>query len=319
MAINYRCPPLIVGHADRLIRHNTWRIPKNPRAATDAVAHIHVVSSFSAGLEAKSIVKLIQRVRETDPALGYNNFVVLYRTNAQSLPLQVEFIREQIPYFVRQQDNILHNESLDRLLSILRVKLALAEGAAPSVRDSARTVCSFFRRVEPKMAARVEALFRGGGDFVDTIRSQQMYDLLPERGRDLLPYAMHELLATRSLLETLDVIAERFRGVYGMIGSLEEVVQDWVPLGEIYEIAAGFHGDTRELVQSLEAAFVQARATHAGEDHKTGVPLLTYFRSKGLQWHTVILTTCNEGLIPHQKAAVEEDRQLDRSRSAEVG
>ena len=116
LQINYRCPPVIVEHADRLIRHNTWRIPKNPRAASDAVAQIHVISSLSAGLEATSIVKLIERVRKADPALGYNNFVVLYRTNAQSLPLQVEFVREGIPYFVRPQDNILHNESLDRLL-----------------------------------------------------------------------------------------------------------------------------------------------------------------------------------------------------------
>ena len=38
--------------------------------------------------------------------------------------------------------------------------------------------------------------------------------------------------------------------------------------------------------------------------------LLTYFRSKGLQWHTVILTTCNDGLIPHQRADVEEERRL---------
>ena len=40
------------------------------------------------------------------------------------------------------------------------------------------------------------------------------------------------------------------------------------------------------------------------------MPLLTYFRSKGLQWHTVILTTCNDGLIPHQRAEVEEERRL---------
>jgi DNA helicase-2/ATP-dependent DNA helicase PcrA len=310
LQINYRCPPLIVEHADRLIRHNTWRIPKNPRAASDAVAQIHVISSLSAGLEAKSIVKLIQHVRSSDPTLGYNNFVVLYRTNAQSLPLQVEFVREGIPYFVRQQDNILHNESLDRLLSILRMKLAVNDGVAPSARDSARAVCSFFRRVEPNVVARVEALFRRGGDFMDTVRSEQMRRLVPERGCDLLPFAMQEMLATRSLLQTLDVVAERFRGVYGMIGSLEEVVQDWVPLGEIYEVAAGFHGDTKEFVQSLESALQQARATHAGQDHKTGVPLLTYFRSKGLQWHTVILTTCNEGLIPHKKAQVEEERRL---------
>ena len=137
-----------------------------------------------------------------------------------------------------------------------------------------------------------------------------MYRSLPERGRDHLEFAMQRVLAARSLLQTLDIIAEHFRGVYGMIGSLEEVVNDWVPLGEIYEIAAGFAGNTKEFVQTLEAALEKAKAMHAGQDYKTGVPLLTYFRSKGLQWHTVILTTCNEGLIPHQKAQVEEERRL---------
>lgn len=41
-----------------------------------------------------------------------------------------------------------------------------------------------------------------------------------------------------------------------------------------------------------------------------GVTLLTYFRAKGRQWHTVILTTCNQGLIPHGKAPIEDERCL---------
>lgn len=90
LQMNYGCPSLIVEHADRLTRHNVRRIPKNPHAASDAMAQIHLVSSLSAGLEAKSVVALIQRVRTEAPALEYSGFVVLYRTNAQSLPLQVE-------------------------------------------------------------------------------------------------------------------------------------------------------------------------------------------------------------------------------------
>ena len=281
LQINYRCPPVIVEHADRLIRHNTWRIPKNPRAASDAVAQIHVISSLSAGLEATSIVKLIQRVRASDPTLGFNNFVVLYRTNAQSLPLQVEFVREGIPYFVRPQDNILHNESLDRLLSILRLKLALADKMAPSARDSARTVCSFFRRVEPNVAARVEARFREGGDFMETMLSEQVYRALPERGRDMLPYAMHELLSSRSLMPTLDVIAERFRGVYGMIGSLEEVVNDWVPLGEIYRSLRASVATSRNSCRPLRPRW--KKAGHArGPRPQDGRAAADVFQIQGL-------------------------------------
>jgi DNA helicase-2/ATP-dependent DNA helicase PcrA len=310
LEINYRCPPLIVEHADRLIRHNVRRIPKNPRAASDAVAQIHVVSSLSAGLEAKSIVSLIQHVRSQAPALGYHDFVVLYRTNAQSLPLQVEFILNDIPYYVRKEDNILQNEHLDKLLSILRVKLALNEGTAPSPRDAARAVCSFFRYVEPKIAASVEAHLRRGGDLMDTIRSGDLYEILPTAGRDMLPFAMYELVAARTLPHALDVISERFRGLRGMIGGLDEVIEEKMPLGEINEIAVSFGGGIREFVAAFESALERAKASNAGQDHKAGVPLLTYFRSKGLQWHTVILTTCNDGLIPHQRAEVEEERRL---------
>lgn len=310
LQINYRCPPVIVEHADRLIRHNSWRIPKNPRATHDAPAQIHVVSSLSAGLEAKSVVELIRRVRSADPTIRYRDFVVLYRTNAQSLPLQVEFILNDVPYYVRPEDNILQNESLAKLLSILRVKVSLDQGVPPSVTDAARTVCAFFRYVEPPVAARLEAVVRRGGDFLENVRSGSFQSLMPAKGRDMLPYAMEELLASRSLFDTLDVIARRFYGVYGMIGSLEEVAENRVPLGEVYEIAAGFRGNTEDFVRALEGALTRAGSTRAGHDHQGGVPLLTYFRSKGLQWHTVILTTCNEGLIPHRMAEVEEERRL---------
>lgn len=310
LEINYRCPPLIVEHADRLIRTNVRRIPKHPRAASDAAAQIHVVSSLSAGLEAKSVVSLIQRVKTEAPSLGYQDFVVLYRTNAQSLPLQVEFILNDIPYYVRKEDNILQNEHLDKLLSILRLKLALGQGNAPSAHDAARTVCSFFRFVEPKVVAKVDAYFRRGGDFMETIRSGKLRELVPVTGWESLPYAVYQLLASRSLPAALGVIAEQFRGMKGMIGGLDEVIEEKMPLGEINEIAVSFAGDIRGFVSSFESALQRAKASNAGQQGKTGVPLLTYFRSKGLQWHTVILTTCNDGIIPHQRAEVEEERRL---------
>jgi DNA helicase-2/ATP-dependent DNA helicase PcrA len=40
------------------------------------------------------------------------------------------------------------------------------------------------------------------------------------------------------------------------------------------------------------------------------VSLLTYFRAKGLQWPVVFLTSCNEGVTPHRRAAVEDERRL---------
>jgi DNA helicase-2/ATP-dependent DNA helicase PcrA len=94
---NYRCPCNIVEHADRLIRNNRRRIIKNPIAHNSGTSDIKVIKSLTAGLEAKTVVSFIRRVLRGNKNLTLTDFVVLYRTNAQSLPLQIEFILNDIP------------------------------------------------------------------------------------------------------------------------------------------------------------------------------------------------------------------------------
>jgi DNA helicase-2/ATP-dependent DNA helicase PcrA len=40
------------------------------------------------------------------------------------------------------------------------------------------------------------------------------------------------------------------------------------------------------------------------------VRLLTYFRSKGAQFDTVVIPSLNQGIIPHGKAPIEDERRL---------
>lgn len=313
LSINYRCPPNIVEHADRLIRHNTRRIAKNPVPHLKTPSDIQVVSTLSAGLEAKSIVAFIKRVKTEQPSLNYSDFAVLYRTNAQSLPLQVEFILSGLPYYVRDEDNILENEALDRLLGLLWLKLALRANRKPTMDQAMAAVASYFRFVDPGSDEQLRAMFARGGDFLTRITSRQFYEILPKAEQSQFAPAVRAMLDARTLLDTFDVISKRFNGLKGMVGSLEDALDDGEPLAEIYEVAANLGGDVADFLNVMEDARTRARISKAGTDQR-GVALLTYFKSKGLQWHTVILTTCNEGLIPHKKAAIrgtiEDERRL---------
>jgi len=310
LQVNYRCPINIIHHANKLIKHNKNRIEKNPIVHNEKKSEIIVLPTLSAGLEAKSIVSYIKRLKKAKSDLNYKDMVVLYRTNAQSFPIQIEFILNYIPYYVREDDNILSNEILERLLGALRLKLALAAEKKPTIKDSIYAIRAYFRYLDGRAVERLSYLFQRNGNFVDTIASDEFYSILPKAKKSYLIPAVIEMLDKKSLLDTLDVLSKRFNGLRGMIGSLEDVINERVPLGEIFEVAANFKGNINDFVTTMEQAINLAHKSGAGKDQETGIKLLTYFKSKGLQWHTVFLTTCNEGLIPHKRARIEDERRL---------
>jgi DNA helicase-2/ATP-dependent DNA helicase PcrA len=306
---NYRCPRNVVDHATRLIRHNQWRIEKNPIAHRSEDASIKVIEATTATGEAKMIATTIERVRRRNQELQYSDFAVLYRTNAQSLPIQLQFILRDIPYKVREKDNILYNNELERLLGVLRVKLALNKGGQPSGADSVLCLRSYFRFVDERVVSRLETAFDQSTSFFDALSSRAVLTLLPKLKDSRFNQVMREVSKAPSLFKTLDILAKDFRGLRGMVGSLEEVVDNEVPLGEVYELAASFRGRIDAFVETVESALKRAKEAKAGEEER-GVALATYFKAKGLQWHTVFLTSCNEGLIPHKRAPIEDERRL---------
>jgi DNA helicase-2/ATP-dependent DNA helicase PcrA len=307
---NYRNPRNIVARASELIVRNTRRIAKNPIAQRQDDARIKVLASGSAGLEARCVTAYVRRLRRSNPTLKWDDFAVLYRTNAQSLPLQVELLLNDIPYYVREQDDILKNEILERLLGFLRLKIAMNAGMRPAPADAFLTMQAYFKYIPATARHQVERIAARADNVLEAFQSPEMYRVLAWVEQSHLAMAVAEAVAATTLLDTLDVIAKRFKGIRGMLGSLEDVADERVPMGEIYEIAANFRGNTRSFVSMIDEALRRAREAASQREGRSGVALLTYFKSKGLQWHTVVLTTCNEGLIPHSRAPIEDERRL---------
>src|ERR1700722_2158945 len=224
---NYRCPPNIVEYATRLIRFNRIRIDKNPVSHSDIPAHIAVESTGTAGLEARSVVTYITQVRARNAKLGFEKFAVLYRTNAQSLPLQVEFILNDIPYWVREEDNVLENDSLTKFLAVLRVRLARREGQNPNSRDCAMLVGSYFRYITDLQLEKLDKLFQSNGDFDSVFRSEAFYQVLPKARSSRCREVVLGLFSLGGRLSrVINYLATEFKGFTGIIGSLEDVVDN---------------------------------------------------------------------------------------------
>jgi DNA helicase II / ATP-dependent DNA helicase PcrA len=306
---NYRCPKNVVDHATRLIRNNTWRIEKNPVAVRKEEASIKVVEANTATAEAKMIATAIDRIKRRGVGLQYNDFAVLYRTNAQSLPIQLQFILRDIPYNVREQDNILQNEELEKLLGVLRAKLALEHQLPVRPADAVLSLKAYFRYFDQRATSRLEEYFSNSQAFLTAIKSERFYSIFPKARESRLLEATLDVVKAPSLFKTLDVLSKSFKGLRGMVGSLEDVLEGDVPLGEVYELAASFRGRIDAFVETIDSALKRAREASAGHE-QNGVVLATFFKAKGLQWHTVIITSCNQGIIPHKRAPIDDERKL---------
>ena len=307
---NYRCPNNIVEHSSRLIKNNLHRIPKTPIPARQDKAAIKLVQSGSAQAESKLVASFIKQVKKANKDLGYADFSVLYRNNAQCLPIQVEFILRDIPYFVREQDSVIASDGLHKLLGVLRLKLALEKGEPLSPLDGVLALKAYFRTLDEKFEKLAYKHFeqQSSGLVTSSLREalgqySSKYDINGFAGR------IDDIVKSKSLMQVLTTIGRHFKGMAAMVGSLEDVSKNEVPLGEMLEIGSYYNYKIPAFVEKIATALERAERGEIGKD-KDGVALATPFRAKGLQWHTVIILGANNGVFPHKNAPIEDERRL---------
>lgn len=94
---NYRSTENIINAAGTLIAHNRHQIPKNVFSTNGAGNRIEVVQSYSDYEESALVAARISQLKRTEGD-SYDEYAVLYRTNAQSRLLEEALRRRNIPY-----------------------------------------------------------------------------------------------------------------------------------------------------------------------------------------------------------------------------
>jgi DNA helicase-2/ATP-dependent DNA helicase PcrA len=302
---NYRCPRNIVAHASKLIEHNTYRIKKTPIPTRDDLCDIKIHNALTPSAEAAAIGRYIERARDDGHALS--EIAVLYRMNAQSLPLQLELLTRGIPYYCRKEDNIVEQDRLPRVISMLRYAAAVKDGRQPMLDHFLDTVRGYFRYPIADSHLLAEVAAAHGPPYERCLRASRLAST--KIGKSNVSGALAELAKVRSPIEAITTIARVFPGTAGLVGSLEEAVAGDVPLGELSDVAVRFR-KIDSFADFLDKAIDAAQSVSMSTPEGNAVRLLTYFRSKGTQFDTVILPSINAGIIPHARAPIEDERRL---------
>ena len=94
---NYRSTKTIVLAANSLISHNDRQIPKDVFSDKEKGSPLHVYSAYSDIEEAEIVVNQIAALRRKEK-MEYDDFAILYRTNAQSRTFEEALRKRGMPY-----------------------------------------------------------------------------------------------------------------------------------------------------------------------------------------------------------------------------
>ena len=322
---NYRSTQIILDAANGIIAENTARLGKTLFTEKQGGAPVILLSTADERDEAEWLANEFAR-RAAEDDFAYDGMAILYRTNAQSRPLEEAFRFRGIPYRLIGAISFYERREVKDLLAYLRLIANPADDEAffRIVNVPRRGIGEASLAVLGKAATGwqkplIEAA-RGAGNVTDlrpNVREAlagvaSLLDRLRESVGQADPAtALETILATTGYEQYL---AEE--GAEGMerIENVRELVAGAAAWAEVQDAdaAEGSGGGSAVERYLTQAALV----TPADEDKgEPGVTLLTAHMAKGLEWPIVALAGLEDGLFPlgrstEQPGGVEEERRL---------
>lgn len=333
---NYRSTQRILAAANRVIAENVRRKGKTLHTTNDAGEPLTLVEAADEADEAAWIAGEIQSRLAADPELRARDFVVLYRTNAQSRALEEALRREAIPYRIVGGTRFYERREVKDVLAYLRLV------ANPAADEAFLRIVNVPRRgigdasvarlaewaaeqklpllVAARRAAEIPTV-RGGAEraLVALADLVAKHAALAEHG-----LALDEIL--RSLVRESGLAQmyhdegpdgeERLENVEELVAGAAELQQrldegDPELLAEIEELGAG---DSAPRALDLFLAHVALVADIDQHDLSAeAVTLMTLHNAKGLEFPVVFVAGLEEGLFPLSRA-YDEPEQLEEER-----
>src|SRR5665213_1176673 len=316
---NYRSTETILSAANAVIANNRGGIAKRLWSELGQGDQIQLRALEDEHSEARFVVGEIERL--VDEGASRAEIAVLYRTNAMSRVIEDTLVRREIAYQViggtkfyeraEIKDAIAYLSLLANpfdVVSFTRVvnsprrgigqtSLARVTGYAASIDVSVWEAAASPDQVPGLGAAAVKALRR----FMDTMQELRMRIEQHVPVGDLL----EAVLSQTGYVEALE--ADRTIEAQGRVENLEQLVQ----VGREFDADAPADEDTLEV-------FLQQIALVADADSRTEdeglVTLMPLHNAKGLEYPTVFIVGCEDGVFPHSRAldegALEEERRL---------
>lgn len=310
---NYRSTEAILDAAHAVITKNTSRSDKKLWTEKSGGEPVQVIHAQSEMHEAESVISHIASsvgIR----ARGYDDFAVLYRTNAQSRSLEEAFVRYNIPYQIVGGVRFYDRAEIKDIIAYLRLIYQPADLASfnrivnlPARGIGAKSLDNFFAWHSTM-----------NGSLVDSLQSVQMCTTLTPKARESLASfgrllkSLSEQVEKIPLPDLIEMVINRLN-YFEYLKTTEPIkgeektenVRELISVAREYE-SLGLSGFLEEV------ALVSSADTNESDSKVT---LMTLHAAKGLEFPVVFMTGMEESIFPHSRALydateMEEERRL---------
>ena len=317
---NYRSTPSILKYCQKLIDYNSGRLGTNLVTGNPDASPPSILASQTDLDMAEAVARGVER--KLADGTRPSEIAVFYRTNYASRVIENALRNRRIKYRIIGGLSFWDRKEIKNSLSILKV---LANGADRMSFEKAAEACC--RGVGEKAFEKVAENARLQGTSI--IHAAGQFCMVPSAsGRGLAPFvaALKECsvgLGTAApggggMLLTPGQALLKVAKSTAFWGRLEADSKDTNDrCGNLLEMARDV--DERCSTGSTLDGYLQGISllTSADEEEdEKQVKLMTLHGSKGLEFDAVFITHCNEGLLPHGRAAeggrqaIEEERRL---------
>lgn len=310
---NYRSTQNILTAANEVICHNTQRKPKALWTDKEDGDPIYFTQFETEYEEAQSIAADISNAVSQDGSIEYNNFAILYRTNAQSRILEEKLLQSNIPYkiigainfyqrkeikdmlaYLRTVDNGQDDISVKRIINIPRRGIGLT--TMDRVADYAiHQELSFYQAL--KHASLIPGLGRG----VPKISSFVSFIEILKSNLRKPDYTIHDLLdeITEATGYIRELEADGSEEALGRMENIDELRNKIIAYEKNCE-------GVPSLSEFLEEVALVADIDNLDENQNR-VVLMTLHSAKGLEFPYVYLCGLEDGIFPSRMTIISDD------------
>ncbi len=301
---NYRSCQNILEAANSVIRQNKNRIDK--KLFTNYKENnfkLVVANLYSDNDEARYITALIKAL--INKGYKYSDFAILYRNNAISVNIEKELLKQELPYILIGKTPFFKHKEIKLLISYLLFLINNKDDISFTYiyNNPHRGIGEMtFNKIKELASQNSISLYEASKLLLEDKNIKQFIDFINKLSVNLNNQTPHQLLS--NLIKQLDYIS---------ILKKENNAKDKIT--RVYTLLEMFDQiELTDTTANLITNYLNNLYLENNPETETGyIKLMTIHQAKGLEYKTVIVAGCNDGILPSFKTnfnSLEEERRI---------